>query len=90
MEENKSNHLFDWEMSAERKRSLSVNGKSYILRATDPYGLWTVARREVGKEVEIPGLYTTLLEAEKAARADSLPKAKIVHSSGFKTRKEED
>lgn len=77
--------LFDFDMERERKRTKTINAKKYTFYASDPYGLWTISYSDFGTERELPGQYTNLKEAEKAATIHSLPKPKEVKSSGFKS-----
>lgn len=82
--------MFDFEMAADRKRTMKIGNDIYILQATDPYGLWTVSKKGYRGADQLPGVFTSLIEAEKAARRDAAPKPKVVNSSGFKSDKKED
>lgn len=81
--------MFDFEMAADRKRTMKIGNDVYVLQATDPYGFWTVSKKNYRGADELPGTYTSLIEAEKAARKHAAPKPKVVVSSGFKSEKKE-
>lgn len=82
--------LFDHEMARERKRTKTIQGKTFTFYCEDPYGFWTITCKDYGVEKPLPGHYTSLDAAEKAAIASLQQRSeKKVVSSGFKSDKKE-
>lgn len=49
-----------------RTKELVYNDVTYILSATDPYGLWTIRSKSGSTADWLKGNYTSISEAEKA------------------------
>lgn len=80
------NFMDDLDQTRERRRSKTIQGKTFIFYCEDPYGFWTVSCKEGGSEKLLPGQFTTLAAAERAANEVVNYRAeKKVVSSGFKS-----
>lgn len=59
----------------DRTRRETIDGINYVLKASDPYGFWSITCLKNNRALN--GVYTTLSEALKAAKSYSAELNKI-------------